>query len=44
MWILPILGYVGVILGFGFLTLAIGTSHNHPIPFQTQSPNHDLTS
>jgi hypothetical protein len=25
MWILPILGYVGVILGFGFLTLAIGT-------------------
>jgi hypothetical protein len=25
MWILPVLGYVGVILGFGFLTLAIGT-------------------
>jgi hypothetical protein len=24
MWILPILGYVGVVLGFGFLTLAIG--------------------
>jgi hypothetical protein len=24
MWILPLLGYVGVILGFGFLTLAIG--------------------
>lgn len=26
MWILPLLGYVGVVLGFGFLTLAIGTS------------------
>ena len=26
MWILPILGYVGVLLGFGFLTLAIGKS------------------
>jgi hypothetical protein len=25
MWILPLLGYVGVILGFAFLTLAIGT-------------------
>ncbi|KAH8731475.1 transmembrane adaptor Erv26 [Phaeosphaeriaceae sp. PMI808] len=25
MWILPILGYVGVILGFGFLTLAIAS-------------------
>jgi hypothetical protein len=25
MWILPALGYVGVILGFAFLTLAIGT-------------------
>lgn len=24
MWILPALGYVGVILGFAFLTLAIG--------------------
>lgn len=24
MWILPFLGYVGVILGFAFLTLAIG--------------------
>ena len=24
MWILPLLGYVGVILGFCFLTLAIG--------------------
>jgi hypothetical protein len=24
MWILPLLGYVGVVLGFGFLTLAIG--------------------
>jgi hypothetical protein len=26
MWILPLLGYVGVILGFAFLTLAIGMS------------------
>ncbi|EAT88652.1 hypothetical protein HBI56_042050 [Parastagonospora nodorum] len=25
MWILPLLGYVGVILGFGFLTLAIAS-------------------
>lgn len=24
MWILPFLGYAGVLLGFGFLTLAIG--------------------
>jgi hypothetical protein len=26
MWILPLVGYLGVILGFSFLTLAIGTS------------------
>lgn len=25
MWILPLVGYIGVILGFSFLTLAIGT-------------------
>ena len=25
MWILPLVGYTGVLLGFGFLTLAIGT-------------------
>lgn len=24
MWVLPLLGYVGVVLGFAFLTLAIG--------------------
>lgn len=24
MWILPLLGYLGVIVGFSFLTLAIG--------------------
>lgn len=24
MWILPLVGYLGVLLGFGFLTLAIG--------------------
>ena len=26
MWILPLLGYLGVIVGFAFLTLAIGMS------------------
>jgi hypothetical protein len=26
MWILPLVGYIGLGLGFGFLTLAIGTS------------------
>ena len=25
MWILPFIGYVGILLGFAFLTLAIGT-------------------
>ena len=34
MWILPLVGYTGVLLGFGFLTLAIGiannSQHNHP--------------
>ena len=25
MWILPLIGYLGLILGFSFLTLAIGT-------------------
>jgi hypothetical protein len=24
MWILPLIGYVGMLLGFAFLTLAIG--------------------
>ena len=24
MWILPLIGYVGLVLGFGFLVLAIG--------------------
>jgi hypothetical protein len=28
MWVLPLLGYVGVVLGFAFLTLAIGTIHS----------------
>lgn len=32
MWILPLLGYVGIILGFAFLTLAIGTSFRHGEP------------
>lgn len=26
MWILPLVGYVGILVGFGFLTLAIGSS------------------
>jgi hypothetical protein len=26
MWILPLVGYLGIVLGFGFLTLAIGIS------------------
>jgi hypothetical protein len=41
MWILPILGYVGVILGFGFLTLAIGMClfSAHHLVFQ--SPEKD---
>jgi hypothetical protein len=29
MWILPALGYVGVVLGFAFLTLAIGKSFKY---------------
>ena len=36
MWILPLVGYAGVLLGFAFLTLAIGTSPgpllSHPLP------------
>lgn len=28
MWILPLVGYTGVLLGFGFLTLAIGIYTN----------------
>ena len=24
MWILPLVGYIGVVVGFAFLTLAIG--------------------
>lgn len=27
MWILPVLGVVGLVVGFAFMTLAIGTSH-----------------
>jgi hypothetical protein len=33
MWILPLVGYLGVIVGFAFLTLAIGKVH-------PQAPNH----
>jgi len=32
MWILPLVGYAGVLLGFGFLTLAIGMRSIHPQP------------
>lgn len=32
MWILPLVGYAGVLLGFGFLTLAIGMRSIHPPP------------
>ncbi len=40
MWILPLVGYLGVLLGFGFLTLAIGTAH--PSPFSPS--NYQLLS
>ena len=30
MWILPLVGYVGVVVGFSFLTLSIGTLPNRP--------------
>jgi hypothetical protein len=33
MWILPLVGYIGLALGFGFLTLAIGKSY---IPFESK--------
>lgn len=32
MWILPLVGYIGVIVGFCFLTLAIGTDLSHGAP------------
>ena len=31
MWILPLVGYIGILLGFGFLTLSIGISPNIPL-------------
>lgn len=34
MWILPLVGYAGVLLGFGFLTLAIGL-RSHPNSLQS---------
>jgi hypothetical protein len=33
MWILPLVGYVGVIFGFVFLTLAIGKADTSCTPF-----------
>ena len=33
MWILPLVGYIGLGLGFGFLTLAIGTCFPSPSNF-----------
>ena len=41
MWILPLVGYTGVLLGFGFLTLAIGTQvapTQSSSPFSTKNP------
>ena len=32
MWILPLIGYAGVLLGFAFLTLAIGKVYKHSSP------------
>lgn len=32
MWILPLVGYLGSVVGFCFLTLAIGTSMQDTIP------------
>ena len=41
MWILPLVGYLGVLLGFGFLTLAIGRCLPYPLP--TTSSTLELT-
>lgn len=41
MWILPLVGYTGVLLGFGFLTLAIGIQ---VAPTQSLSPFQPRTS
>lgn len=38
MWILPLVGYLGMCLGFGFLTLAIGI-----FPFSIQDFESSLT-
>ena len=32
MWILPLVGYLGMLLGFGFLTLAIGKTARSSLP------------
>jgi Transmembrane adaptor Erv26 len=37
MWILPLIGYTGVVVGFAFLTLAIGTLALQPPPPMTQA-------
>ena len=34
MWILPLVGYLGLGLGFGFLTLAIGALHPVNMPLE----------
>lgn len=38
MWILPLVGYTGILVGFCFLTLAIGTSHT-PFPLPSLPPS-----
>ena len=43
MWIFPLVGYAGVVLGFGFLTLAIGTLR-FPFPQSRPGTKHSLTT
>lgn len=40
MWILPLVGYFGVVGGFAFLTLAIGTYDSVQINVQTAISAH----
>lgn len=36
MWILPLVGYIGMALGFAFLTLAIGEAFAHDLALGSQ--------
>ena len=41
MWILPLVGYLGAVVGFGFLTLAIGKKLSRYVDsFSILSPFH----